>query len=289
MKQPEVRLINDQGQYRTFWTVRRIRTVSAVVSIGFFALLFYLLFFPEGRFHVPARGDLAFWLIVIPGSFALGHFFTRHARAVRRGMRLLHEGRIDAARKTLTDVADSSSAKPILRFSAETWLGKAALWLGEHDRALEHYRRAAERGKHATGSEGALVASIAFSEVIVMVSRGDLAEARAALTRLAAPSGDFSTMSRATAALYLAFAEDAVDVPAPEIDRWAELAAQNGWSALLALTGWVAKKRGDAETARRRILAAGPRRFEQHLAQEVPPLAAWLERELAAASPYRSP
>jgi tetratricopeptide (TPR) repeat protein len=196
---------------------------------------------------------------------------------LRRAVGLLAAGRIDDAERVLRRLVYASSAPASLRSRALHNLGRIASLRGRYREALAMLEAALEAATGDAQTSRWQLRGVEYGIVVTLVNLDRVADARRrfdSITRML--EGDYLRAVRASAELYVAFAEDQSQFePALLCERADVALALPSALPLLLLVAWAYERSGQRESAAPLLAAARARSGWSLLRPLYPRLMAW--------------
>ena len=196
---------------------------------------------------------------------------------LRRAVGLLAAGRVDDAEPLFARLAHYHRASASIRSRALQDLARIASLRGRYQEALALLEAALEAAAGDAQASGWQVRAIEYSMVVTLVNLDRVADARRrfdAITRTL--EGDYLRALRASAELYVAFAENQSRIESALLRERADVAVSLPSALpLLLLVAWAYERSGQREAAAPLLAAARTRTGWDLLRPLYPRLAAW--------------
>ncbi len=211
---------------------------------------------------------------------------SRHVRAMRRAVTLLSAGERAAADRLLSGLAARTGRQSeLMRGHVEFYRAKLAWQYGRFAEAAERYERAQSLLEKNRRRHAGMYWLCLFDRAELAACRGDKELAVTLRDELiAAPSGDYFLVERATLELLIAFYIDHTSTGIQDdLYELSKLGLQsNRLGLLLVLCGWAFADRGDHDMANFALAEAQSRLDGYFLADSFPELHAWMCAQRAA-------
>jgi tetratricopeptide (TPR) repeat protein len=259
--------VDDRGQVRSPAHYRRVGvaygTVAAIALGGMHWLL---------------------WTMLGPPGLVIGATMTalmgREVAAwfrLRRAIGLMAVGRIGDAERIFQRLAYGRSVPASIRSRALQDLGRVASLGGRYAEALALQEAALQAATGDDQSSRWQLRTVEYGIVITLVNLGRAADARRRFDAIKRTlEGDYLRALRASAELYLAFAEEQTRFEPALLRERADVAlALPSALPLLLLVAWAYQRCGDRDSEARLLAAAAGRTGWDLLRPLYPRLAAW--------------